>query len=68
MSKGNEFTLKEVILELKEAVNKLNDTVCLKAECQARHNKTDSKINVIYGWFFSFLAIFIAAFSFIATK
>jgi len=68
MSKDTAFTLKEVVIELKEAVTELNKTVRNKQDCDSKHNKLDKRIDKIYAWFWSFIAIFISAFSYLASK
>ena len=68
MSKDTEFTLKEVILELKEAVSELNKTVRNKQDCDSRHSKLDKRIDNLKALLWSFIGIFIVAFSFLASK
>ena len=66
------FTLKEVVEKLDSSIGTLNTTLTelrvtlsndyrKKSECREHGKEINKKINTIYGWFFSFVAIFISA-------
>jgi hypothetical protein len=63
-----EFTLKEVVIELRDTVKELNRTVRNKPDCDKRHEKLDTRIDRLYIWFWSFVGIFITAFAFLSAN
>ena len=67
MSKDN-FTLKEILIGLQGAVEELNKTVRVKQDCDAKHNKLDTRINMQNKLIWAIIVLFVTAFSFLASK
>lgn len=71
------FTLKEVIEKLDSSIDTLNFTLTelritlssdyrKKSDCRDHSKQINKKINAMYGWFFSFVGLFVSALAIIA--